>query len=501
LWPTEGAVACQWIEDNCICGEGDWYGKPMRLRQDQQAFIYRWYEYCPECQRWHFEEALKGAATGDGKTGLIAALAVLEFAGPPQLTVPSPIIPIAAASDKQADLLFGVVQTMCGGENQSVKESPLVGFFEVYESEISFADGRPGHINRIASVGGTNEGGLPSLFICDELHEWGDVGDRKARVHTVVGKSTTKRRTPRGPGRILNLSTAGFDRKRSLLGAMYERGVKARRRPDTAPRFLMDWREAPDGLDFRRRDHRERAVRAASGAADVLWSVKDRVDKWGTPSMPAHEWIRYFANKWVDVTDDSWLKEHPGAWKRCEGVWESDPANPFVITVDMALKRDSVAVDRVEKLPDGRFAVTAKIWRPPPGGRIDHLDVFNYVIDEAVGSGFRGVIYDPRFFELPGRMLEDRGIEVIQFDQTPERMSPACGLAFDLIVGQQIVQDGDEEFASHVNAAVKRVQERGFTLSKGKSKQQIDAAVAMCMGLRVLHEPEEEAAEPWFFFA
>jgi hypothetical protein len=46
----------------------------------------------------------------------------------------------------------------------------------------------------------------------------------------------------------------------------------------------------------------------------VLWSVQDRVNAWGKPDMPAHEWIRYYANRWVDVAEDSWLKDHPAAW-------------------------------------------------------------------------------------------------------------------------------------------------------------------------------------------
>src|SRR6476620_8818372 len=73
LWPTEGALACEWIEDNSILVEGDWYGQLMKLRRDQQQFLYRWYEYCPDCGQWRHNEALRGAATGDGKTQFIAA--------------------------------------------------------------------------------------------------------------------------------------------------------------------------------------------------------------------------------------------------------------------------------------------------------------------------------------------------------------------------------------------------------------------------------------------
>src|SRR5512138_622095 len=106
LWPSEGANACQWIEDNCILGEGDWYGQLMKLRLDQQQFLYRWYEYCANCGQWRHNEALRGAATGDGKTQFIAAVVMLEFAGPPQIAPASPNIPIAAASFEQANLLF-----------------------------------------------------------------------------------------------------------------------------------------------------------------------------------------------------------------------------------------------------------------------------------------------------------------------------------------------------------------------------------------------------------
>lgn len=495
LWPSEGGLACQWIEDNCICAEGDFYGQPIRLRLDQQKFLWEWYSYCPNCNQWRFDEALRGESTGGGKSTFVAAIVVLEFAGPARIAVASPNIPIAAASFEQADLLFSMAATMCGGRDQSARESPLCGYFEVYDTEIKFSDGRPGKIFRIAAVAGTNEGGLPTLFVRDELHEWGEPGGSKARVATVVGKSTRKRRTKRGCGRTLSLSTAGFDKDHSFLGVLYKLGKRVERNQALSPRFLMDWHEAPDGLNYKLAKHREKAVTAASGAAGVLWNVADRVADWGKPAYPPHEWIRYYANKWVDVAEESWLKDHPQAWAACQKKWKSDPANPFVVAVDMALKRDSVAVSRIERLPDGRCAITCKIWAPA-GGRIDHLDVFKHIRTLAVGPDFRGVVYDPRFFELPGRMLEDEGILVIQFDQVPQRMAPACGLAFDMIVATQVVHDGDPDLSAHVLAAVKREQERGFTLSKGKSKRHIDAAITLCMGLWILHEvPEDDTVD------
>ena len=492
-------MACQWIEDNLIFPEGDYFGEPFELRTDQRLFLYEWYEYCGGCGHWHYNEGLRGAATGDGKTTFIAAICILEFAGPPQIAPKSPNIVIAAASWDQADELFAKAGVMLGGNEDQITEAPLCGFFAVGDAKIRHRDGRPGVMRRTAAVAGTNEGGLPSLFVGDELHEWGDIGSSKARVYTVIGKSTFKRKTRRGSGRRLGLSTAGFDIDHSMLGAMYKRGKKVLKNPALAPRLLFRWFEAPDGLKFERKRDREKAVKAASPGAGAMWSIADRVAEWGSPTMPAHEWIRYYANRWVDVAAESWLKEHPAAWGECEGTWTSRSTNPFVLAVDMALNRDSVAVTRVEELPDERYAVTTKVWTPTKtNGPVDHQAVWAYIVEQAVGEGFRGVVYDPRFFELPARMLEERGILAVQFDQHPSRMAPACGFAYDRILDQRIVHDGDIELSGAVKAAVKMPQERnGFTLKKSKSKRPIDPCIAMCMGLYVLAEvPELDEAGP-----
>jgi phage terminase large subunit-like protein len=502
-WPTEGPLAVKWMQRLLICAEGDWFGKPLQLRRDQKAFVWRWYEYCPSCGYWRYDQALRGAATGDGKTTFVAGLECLEMFGPPQIAPLSPNIINAAASFEQADLLFSIAGVMLGGRDQAVKEAPLCGYAEVYDTEIKYTDGRPGIMKRVAAVAGTNEGGLPSLFVCDEVHEWGDVGSTKARVHMVIGKSTKKRRmvcripvpgstgdyteVKRGPGRNLNISTAGFDVDHSLLGAMYLHGKRAQRDPAIAPRLLVDWREGRDGLDYTKPEDRRIAVQDASSAAGVLWDIEARVREWDKPEVEHHEWIRYYANAWVDVPADSWLKDHPAAWGKCEGELDLAGDEPMVIAIDMALKRDSVSVRRLWKRHDGRVPTINRTWYPADG-KIDHLEVWEYIRSEAAAAGihFHGLVYDPRFFELPARLLEEEGFLVIEFNQSPQQMAPACGLAFDMIIAGQIVHTGDPDETRQVKAAVKMQQERGFTLSKGRSKVHIDAAITLCMGVDAL---------------
>lgn len=492
LWPSLGGLAVRWISDNLIQPEGDFLGEPFIPRDDQKLFLYQWYSFCRQCGQWKYDEGVRGAATGDGKTTFIAAIGLLEFAGPPQIVPKSPIVNIAAASYEQADELFRKAGQMVGGQDDEIKEAPLCGLFKVYDQEIRFRDGRPGVLKRVAAVAGTNEGGLPHLLICDEVHEWGDVGDRKARVHTVLGKSTKKRLTSRGSGRVLNLSTAGFDKNKSLLGAMYRRGKKAELDPSIAPRLLWDWQEAPDGLDYDNREHREIAVKAASKAAGVLWSVADRVNDWGKPSMPRHEWLRYYANRWVDVVEESWLAEQPMAWRNCRGKAEIPDKAEVKVGVDMALHRDSVAVLVGWQRGDGKVVVRARIFVAPADGRIDHLDVVDYIrYDLAMQFQIQEITYDPRFFEVPARMLEDEGFLMVEFPQVIERMAPACGHALEMLKAARVEHNGDPEFTAHVTSAVARPNDRGFTLSKGKSKHKIDACIAMVIVLWRLFSEEE----------
>ena len=142
--------------------------------------------------------------------------------------------------------------------------------------------------------------------------------------------------------------------------------------------------------------------------------------------------------------------------------------------------------------------MTAKIWNPGDG-KVDHLEVFRYIGDraEALGQRCHGVVYDPRFFELAARQLEeDHELLVIEFDQWTI-MAQAVGETFEQIIKGKIVHDGNPDLSRHVRSAVRKQQERGFTLSKNKSRWKIDAAVAMCMGVWTLQQTVDLEGTIW----
>lgn len=483
-------------------GPGDFLGKPFRLLPHQKARIYRAYELRPDGHR-RWRRVVWGEPKGGGKTELCAAISLCEFAGPvvfdgwTETGRPrgrrrtSPDIPVAAASYDQANLVWSALKAM-------VEEGPLDEFIEVFEGEAQFRDGTVGTIQRVAAVAGTNDGRRPTFAACDETHEW--TGNKK-RVHLIL-KGGIHKRTDAW---MLEITTAGAWGLESVAEDAYalKEMIEAGNSPDDET--LIDWLEpsTPDKeLDLDDPVQLEKALREANPAADVLYPLQNLIARRFDPATPLHEFKRYNLNLWVETTGESWLDDYPGAWDACKGTVEFDPSfrmdatHGAVIAIDFAQKKDGIAVIVAQKLPTGPIPVYARIW-DLDGQRIDVQGALKYISEVATAIGVRAIGYDPRFFELPAQMLEDEGFVVIEFpQQSNERMVPACGNALELIRSGGVVHTGDPVLARHVRNAVKRDVEGGFRLSKLKSKERIDACVALVMALQIAGTPEIKPPPP-----
>jgi phage terminase large subunit-like protein len=78
-------------------------------------------------------------------------------------------------------------------------------------------------------------------------------------------------------------------------------------------------------------------------------------------------------------------------------------------------------------------------------------------------------------------------------------MTGIVGAAYEAIRRREVTHDDDRQFERHVVAAITRPNERGFTISKGKSRDKIDACIAMCLALHPALLREER--EPELFVA
>ena len=254
------------------------------------------------------------------------------------------------------------------------------------------------------------------------------------------------------------------------------------------------WREwtAPEGCD-----HRDEAMwHEASPALSVGMLGIDalRTDLVATPE----QWFRcYRLAQWPTGSLTGWLGED------AQSLWDAgyDPSyawshvEPMWLGVDVSLKHDSTAVVAVQQRPDGRFHARARIWFPG-SGVVDQAEVREHIRQMCRDFKVVGVAYDPRFFVASAQDLEAEGHPMIEVPQSPQRMVPAIGAAYQAIVSGSLTHDGDPTFAHQVISAVPRPSETGFTLQKQHrgSVNRIDAciALALAMGMATLHEPEPD---------
>jgi phage terminase large subunit-like protein len=98
-------------------------------------------------------------------------------------------------------------------------------------------------------------------------------------------------------------------------------------------------------------------------------------------------------------------------------------------------------------------------------------------------------------------VLEEEGLPVVEFPQSPQRMVPATQRFFEGVMNGNLTQSGDPRLARHIGNAVVRNTSKGFMIFKETkgSPRKIDLAVASIIALdRACTSPEPEP-EPGFF--
>lgn len=488
LAPTLGPDVCRWIERNLVHGEGDYYGKPFRLRAWQRRFIWRAYELQPDGRR-RYRRALLGLPKGNGKTELAAALGCAELGGPVVCVgwkdgKPvagrriSPAIPVAAASFEQADILFGAARTM-------IKEGPLSEFFEVYDTEILVKNG-PGKMHRVAAMAGTNDGGKPSFFLADELHEW--VGN-KERVHLVLSNGRAKR----ADSWELNITTAGWD-VRSLLGRMYAHGKRVRDGEERDDTLLFEWHE-PDGeVDLSDRAALEAAIRHANPAADDFLDVESVAAR--ASEIPEFEFRRYHLNQWVSAPD-RWLPL--GTWEACAAPERNVPPDgtEIVLGFDGSFTGDSTAIvgATLEEKPH-LFVIGAWEKGRDKDWHVDTLDVEQSIRNACRRWKVQRIGCDPHRWQRSLDILMNEGLPVVSWpSHAPAHMVPACASFYDAVVNQRLTHDNDERLGTHIANAIVRIDSRGPRITKDHkdSERHIDLGVCAVIAhdcvVRLLGEP------------
>lgn len=474
-----------WASDLILDTWESWHPEPF-----QEAFVEDLFAGIPEA--WLI------VPEGNGKTTLLAGIALYHAEHHPFAAVP-----VAAASREQAEILYrqgegfvlrserlhqvvhSAIQAAKGKQKTNV---PRFVCLEGYRRINHHAGGR---IQVFAADDRTGDGIIPTLGVIDEPHRLPDL----SLYRTWSGKLAKR------DGQIVAISTAGepdsdFEMTRRRIR---ESAADLRRetRPyffvrAATPRIVLHEFAVPEGEDV---DDMTVVKRANPFSAIT---VEGLAEKHSSPTMTRHHWMRFVCNR-AQRDDNVWLgPDGDRLWAAVNEPYEFVKEARTFIGLDLAIKRDTSAAVTMQRRPDGRYHAKVRIWVPTEERPIDLTDVMQHVRDQAAAFNVEAVSFDPRFFDVPAKMLSDEGYPMSEVPQAVDRMTAAYGSLYEAINRGQITHDGDQALAAHVLSAVPRYSERGFMLDKGKSKGKIDAVVALALAydqaLR-LEQPEPSVYE------
>lgn len=458
---SDGDDVVGFVETYCRVTKGFEAGQPLVFR-DWQRWLTRCLYERNEQGRLRYRRSLVVVARKNGKSLLGSGIALYGlFAGEPGAEVYS-----AAGDRQQARIVFNEVK-------QQIVSNPLLqAECKVYRDAIEVP--RFGSVYRVLSSDGKLAQGLnPSTVIFDELHV-----QPNSELYDALTLGSGARQEPM----VVGITTPGYDLE-SLCGQLYQYGKKVASGEIDDPSFGFFCWEADVDCDIYDRDQWRKAN---PNLAEGLLDEADMESAAKQTSEMAFR--RYRLSQWVR-SQESWLPT--GAWDQGVSTEPLIDGEPTWLGVDMALKHDSIAIVAVQKRDD-KYVARAKIWHPESSG-VDVADVEAYLRQMHMKYQLKEVAYDPAFFQRSAEVLHDDGLPMLEFPQSGQRMIPACGQAYELIVNGKVLHDGSPTFTDQVLSAAQRMTDAGWRLSKGKSRRKIDACIALVMALdRASNRPPED---------
>lgn len=501
-------------------GEGDALGERVRLPLFWWYILNRLLEFDPETGHLAHDRAFIGVAKGNDKTEGTARFGVAELIGP-IAPLRSPRVVLTAASYDQTAELFQAARLAIVGDPDHDRPGPLAPYFRhgdhIREDRILLPNG-VGVLERLAAVGGTNDGGKPTAHLGDEIHELDT--ERKERVITVQGKSLRKRGVPRRtpaslglpPGVTLSgslqvgITTAGFSLD-SLAGRLYEHGLAVAAGDVLDPGFLFLWWEADEHWDLDDPDQREQAILQGNPAAGDFLPINSVHSSYLDPTVPRFEFLRYNLNRWPGDA----LRWMPRAtWDDCAGVPTIDPALPVFAVVTVAHDHRSAAIAIAQRQGDevALMATTFPRGNLPSGEYVDVAEIEGYLRDlhrryparvQTARPGHRGsfwaagpeIVYHGSFFEGSAQRLRAERLAFIDIPDTQERLAPAAETLHGLALGGHLMHDGDAELAHQIGQVLAAPAAKGWTI-----RQAGPAASAAMVAVHRAMRPEAAPMAP-----
>jgi phage terminase large subunit-like protein len=446
----------RFIETYCRSPKGEGHGKPLKLATWQK-------EGLEEMFADGIDAAVQSFPRGNGKSTLEAALGVAGVYMDTETGAPQ--VPIIATRIHQAiRAAYGPAVSMIRAEPEL--DSRAIIYTGIATPRV-FVPTTQGEMFPMSNDIDGLQGLDPSLGIADEIGFQPE--DAWGALLMAGGK--------RSRSLVLGMGTPGVEHSNALFATR-----KTYTEGGAIPRFYFREYAADPGCDVT-----DRAQWRKSNPAIGSGFLRETALETDLRLMPEARFRIFRLGQWVDGYA-SWLGEDGRAvWDGLRRNIKPTPGAPTWVGVDVGIKRDSTAVCIVQFLDDAHIGAWVRLWVPTKEEAVDVTDVMEHLRRLSAEYKVGGISFDPKFFDVPAKMLHDEGLPMVEIPQSPERMTPIIGDLYDRIMRGEIHHDGDEPFATQVLNAIPRFTDRGFTLQKSKSRGRIDACIALALAVDRAH--------------
>lgn len=466
---------CRVTKDSIAAPAGD----PIHLRTWQRDLIGHLFARRPDGRLKH-RQALVGVARKNGKSALGAGIALSGLVlGPNGGEVYS-----CAADKEQARIVFGTARRM-------VELDPeLSELLKLYRDAIEFK--RTGSIYRVLSAEAyTKEGLNPHLVLFDEVH-----AQPNRELWDVMALAMGARLEPL----MVGITTAGVRTDAtghdSLCYGLYQYGRLVASGEVSDPSFFMAWWEPADPVA----DHRLAATQRQGnpGYGDLVDAEDFEASAIRTPEA---EFRAKRCNQWV-ATEQAWLPT--GAWEACAVRRGVPDGAEVILGFDGSYNNDSTGLLVVELGKTPHLDVVA-CWERPAAAddswKVQILDVEEAIRAACRRWEVREIDCDTARWARSFELLQDEGLPMVEYPQSPQRMVPATQRFYEAVLNRTLTHSGDPRLARHVANCVLKVDQRGARITKEakSSMRKIDLAVAAVMGCdrAVQIQPSPEPLVSW----
>lgn len=388
-WPTLGPEVCAYIEDNLVYGPGDLLGEPVRLSEEQRAWIYRIYEVEPErvssarrnvrstrrnprAGRRRFTRCVLSLRKGSAKTEFAAWLAIAELdrEGPVRCigwttergervpvggSVTDPYIPMIAYTEEQTEELA------YGAARRILEDSPIAHRFDIGLERI-MRGGGDGKLEAVSGSPNARDGARTTFQHFDETHRYTLESLREAC--SVMLANTAKR--PLADPWTFETTTAPEPGAGSVAEATMEYARALAASPSGNGKLFFFHREASATHDLTTKRGVKAAIREASGPDIVQWSDVDRIaDRFFEPDADRAYLERVWLNRPTQAANVAF---DVARWTELARPEYAVPEGSAVALGFDGSRYDDATALVATHVPSG-FQWPLGIWEPPPDDR------------------------------------------------------------------------------------------------------------------------------------